>query len=92
MQRYVWWGRPARSAIEAMSESERREYDVIEQFLSESPYPITGSKHIEPTTQFGVHGFRYFDDRFPYSIFYRVDEHEIEVMLVLRSATRRTPL
>ena len=75
-----------------MAASDRETYDEIESFLSDMPYPIRGSNFVRPVTMFGQRMFRYFDNRFPYSIYYEVDEHEIQVLLVLRSATRRTPL
>ena len=74
-----------------MSAADRREYDTIQSFLADSPYPITGVSHIKPHEYYGARGFKYFDDWFPYSIFYVVDEHEITVLLVLRSATKGTP-
>ena len=75
-----------------MSSADRRRYDEIEAFLAGSPYPIRGTDYITDSSMFGWTGFRYFDQVFPYSIFYEVDEHEITVTLVLRSATNLTPL
>jgi hypothetical protein len=90
--RHVWWSRRARSAIEAMSPEERRRFDEIQDFLSGSPYPTTGVDYVRPSRMFGWSGFRYFDDVFPYAIYYDVDEHEMTITLVLRAATKRTPL
>jgi hypothetical protein len=75
-----------------MAASERERYDEIESFLSEMPYPIRGVDFVHPVTMFGRRMLREVDDDFPYSICYEVDEHEITVLLVLKSATRRTPM
>jgi hypothetical protein len=82
----------AQAEIDIMGAPNRESYDQIESFLSGMPYPIRGVNFVRPVTKFGRRMFRYFDGEFPYSIYYEVDEHEIQVLLVLRSATRRTPM
>jgi hypothetical protein len=78
--------------IEGLSPDERQRFDEIQDFISSSPYPMTGVDYVRASRMFGWSGFRYFDEHFPYAVFYDVDEHEMTITLVLRSATKRTPL
>ncbi len=75
-----------------MTSSEQSRYEGIEAFIAEFPYPLKGSTFVSALRLYGVDGFRYFDDRFPFVIFYEVDEHEIHVHLIMKSATKRTPI
>ena len=75
-----------------MSPGDRATYDLIEAFIAEFPYPMRGTNQVAPFRWYTEDGFRYFRDDFPYTIFYVVDEHEITIVQVLKSATSRTPL
>jgi len=90
--RYVWRTPPARRTFDSLNDAERIRYEQIEFFIAQWPYPMRGSTMVREFRLFGVSGCRYFDDMFPYVIFYEVDEHEILVRLIMKAATSSTPL
>ena len=84
MARYVWWSTAARRVIESLRPEHRREFDGIIEAIAVSPEPVPGLSTIKAIEFFGQRKFRYFDNDFPYMIFYRIDEEgDINIELVL---------
>ena len=75
-----------------MSTADRTTYELIEEFISEFPYPIRGTDLVTHYRWYNDEGFRFYREDLPYTVYYLVDEHEITITQVLRSATNRTPL
>jgi hypothetical protein len=89
---YVWYSPAASTLLQTLSSRDRTEYDRIEDHIRDFPRPIAGNDFVVRTTWFGREFFRYFDDVFPYAIWYDLDDDGITIVMILPAATKRTSM
>ena len=78
----------ARRAIEAFSRADHARFLEIQDFIRDHPRPIRGSPLVRPSRLFGKAGYIYFDEVFPYEIFYSLDDDDdIVIGLLMRAFT-----
>lgn len=85
MRRYVWWTPAARRAIEALTAGDRERFDYIIDFLSLSPFPEPGSTLIRTSRLYGEDLLTFFNNHFPYLVYYRIEDDDVYIELVLRA-------
>jgi hypothetical protein len=85
VSRYVWWTPAARRAVEALTPSERERFDHIADYLAFSPYPEPNSTNVHRSRLFGEEKFIFFNNDFPYMVYYRAADDEVYIELVLKA-------
>jgi hypothetical protein len=89
---YAWYSPAAHATLQGLGADDRGRYDRVEAYICDFPKPIQGNNYVVRRTWFGREFYRYFDNVFPYAIWYDLDEDGITMVLILPAATGGTPL
>jgi hypothetical protein len=68
-----------------LTPGERERFDYIAEYLAFSPYPEPGTTNIHRSQLYGKDLLIFFNNDFPYAIYYRVEGDDLYIELVLRA-------
>jgi hypothetical protein len=82
----------ARNAIEHFTPEQADQYEEIEYHLCAFlPALINDSRLVKPWAAFGVNGYRYYDNEFPFIVVFEIAAHVLAVQAILAATTRPPP-
>jgi hypothetical protein len=84
VRRRITLSKAAERTIRALSPQHHDEFAALIELLEFSLVGLERAGFVRPSEMFGASGFRYFDDRFPYLLFFEivVDEDERESVAI----------